>query len=197
VIIDSRPLRSRIWRAFWITWVLSVVGSVGWTKFVENRATPFEEVYLLDRDSVHEYRLSWLAWHRYTIDVREIFYPPFVEHSGGLTVELVNGAGETVVPKQGTGLSGASPDGRSFESGMFDEFILRVTTHEADREWPHVPRKIGVSVSGVDFHEATEFSGLVLLVANGIVLVAGAIALAILLRILSVPRAPPPATLCD
>src|SRR6185436_8892067 len=101
MIIDSRPLHSRVWRAFWIVWCLTVLGSVAWTKFVEHRAFPFEEVYVLDRDSVHEHRLSWLAWHRYTIEVEEIYYPPFVEHSGSLTVDLLNDVGETIVSKQG------------------------------------------------------------------------------------------------
>ena len=127
---DSSPLRKRIWQVFWILFVLEVVGIIAWLNFVERRAYPFRETFVLDRDRVEERRLSWLAWGRYDIEVADSSGPPFIAHSGALAVELISDSGEMVFPRTwvypASGRFAPSASG----AGILNSTPMKITTAE-------------------------------------------------------------------
>ena len=173
---DPSPLRKRIWQVFWILFVIEVVGLIAWFKFVDRRAYPFRETFVLDSDRAEDRRLSWLAWGRYDIWLADSSGPPFIPHSGALAVELVSDSGEMVLPRTYP----ASGPSVEFRTELFDDYTMRITT-TAGAGGP--PRTVELRLIGTDAGCASGLEWISLGLVLAIVLAANAIALGILLWI--------------
>jgi hypothetical protein len=183
--------RKRVWRAFWITWLIVFAGLNGWLGFIVSRAHPFSRKYTLGEDVVNEeHKLSWLAWGTYAVEVREP--TEYLDGMGGdIAVELVSSDGETVIAKrflfgEKASAGGGSAGAYSFWSfgglrpGLFDRYTMRVTTIKTG-EFPR--RNIELRLAGTD----AGYASLVFVVWNvfaGIVLVVSMIILTISLGVI-------------
>jgi hypothetical protein len=132
--------RKRVWRAFWLIWLVIFVGLNGYLSFIVSRAHPFNRKYILGADELNEtHRLSWLAWGAYSVEIREL-EPRYQNGMGGdMAVEIVSDSGATIIPRRFVfGEKGATTAGTrgdtffwsfgGFRTGMFDRYTMRVTT---------------------------------------------------------------------
>lgn len=172
---DPSPFRKRIWQVFWILFALEAIGLIAWFKFVERRAYPFQEAFVLDRDRVEERHLSWLAWGHYGFELTDSSGPPFIAHSGSLAVELVSESGEMVLPRTSDRF-----EALDFRTGLFERYTMRVTIAKG---FGGPPRTVELRLIGSDAGCAGGLEWVALGVVLAIVLAANSIALAILLWI--------------